>query len=52
MSDSTVPVPVLEGRGLVKTFGTVKALQGADFIVEAGTVTACSATTALASRRS
>jgi simple sugar transport system ATP-binding protein len=31
---------VLEGRGLVKIFGTVKALQGADFIVEAGTVTA------------
>ena len=38
MTDSTAPV--LEGRGLVKTFGTVKALQGADFIVEAGTVTA------------
>jgi simple sugar transport system ATP-binding protein len=38
MSDGTVPV--LEGRGVVKTFGTVKALQGADFIVEAGTVTA------------
>jgi simple sugar transport system ATP-binding protein len=35
-----VSVPVLEGRGVVKTFGTVKALQGADFIVEAGTVTA------------
>ena len=33
-------VPVLEGRGLVKTFGTVNALQGADFIVDAGTVTA------------
>ena len=34
------PVPVLEGRGLVKTFGSVNALQGADFIVDAGTVTA------------
>ena len=31
---------MLEGRGLVKTFGTVNALQGADFIVDAGTVTA------------
>jgi simple sugar transport system ATP-binding protein len=37
---SDVRVPVLEGRGVVKTFGTVKALQGADFVVEAGTVTA------------
>ena len=31
---------VLEARGLVKTFGTVNALQGADFVVDAGTVTA------------
>ncbi len=34
------PVPVLEGRALVKTFGAVNALQRADFIVDAGTVTA------------
>jgi simple sugar transport system ATP-binding protein len=33
-------VPVLEARGVIKTFGTVNALQGADFIVDAGTVTA------------
>ena len=26
--------PVLEGRGLVRTYGTVTALQGADFAVE------------------
>jgi len=32
--------PLLEARGVVKTFGTVNALQGADFTVEAGTVTA------------
>jgi simple sugar transport system ATP-binding protein len=31
---------VLEARGVVKTFGAVNALQGADFIVDAGTVTA------------
>ena len=31
---------MLEGRGLVQTYGTVNALQGADFVVEAGTVTA------------
>ena len=31
---------MLEARGVVKTFGTVNALQGADFIVDAGTVTA------------
>ena len=33
-------VPVLEARQVVKTFGTVNALSGADFIVDAGTVTA------------
>jgi simple sugar transport system ATP-binding protein len=38
MSQGTVPV--LEARGVVKTFGSVNALQGADFVVEAGTVTA------------
>jgi simple sugar transport system ATP-binding protein len=38
MSDATSHV--LEARGVVKTFGTVNALQGADFIVDAGTVTA------------
>jgi ABC-type sugar transport system ATPase subunit len=38
MTDPTVPV--LEARRLVKTFGGVNALQGADFIVDAGTVTA------------
>ena len=38
MTDRTSPV--LEARGVVKTFGAVNALQGADFIVDAGTVTA------------
>jgi simple sugar transport system ATP-binding protein len=33
-------IPVLEARGVVKTFGSVNALQGADFVVDAGTVTA------------
>jgi simple sugar transport system ATP-binding protein len=33
-------VPVLEARRVVKIFGTVNALSGADFIVDAGTVTA------------
>ena len=37
---TTSSTPVLEGRGLVRTYGTVQALQGADFAVEAGTVTA------------
>jgi simple sugar transport system ATP-binding protein len=37
---TTSSTPVLEGRGLVRTYGTVNALQGADFAVEAGTVTA------------
>ena len=32
--------PVLEARGLHKSFGTVHALRGADFLVTAGTVTA------------
>lgn len=31
---------MLEGRGLVRAYGTVQALQGADLAVEAGTVTA------------
>ncbi len=40
VSDDRTATPVLEARGVVKTFGTVRALQGADFVVDAGTVTA------------
>ena len=40
MTMSMTTTPVLEARGVVKTFGMVNALQGADFIVDAGTVTA------------
>ena len=40
MTMSIATTPVLEARGVVKTFGMVNALQGADFIVDAGTVTA------------
>lgn len=40
MTTESPATPVLEARRIVKTFGSVRALQGADFRVEAGTVTA------------
>jgi fructose transport system ATP-binding protein len=36
----SAPTPILEGRGLVKSFGQVVALNGADFELYAGEITA------------
>ena len=47
----SAPTPILEARGLVKRYGQVVALDGADFELYPGEILASSATTAPASRR-
>ena len=47
----TAAMPLLRATGLVKTFGAVRALDGADFELYPARSTPSSATTAQASRR-